>query len=186
MDGCAAADFVLVGLSSDQEVDRQAETVLRCLTGSGVGASGGVLGVVQVSPLLLQAQKRSANPTPTPQSLPSAINLASTTRASLHSFLTHFFPTIDRVNCSSIPSEASTVVRSLCDKVPKGLRWREARPRVLAERVEWDQVGEEKDFGTLRVEGVVRGARMAADRLVHLQGFGDFKVDIVSWRLCSG
>lgn len=49
LDGCTTADFVLIGLSSDQEVDRQGETVLRCMTGSGVGASGGVLGVVQVS-----------------------------------------------------------------------------------------------------------------------------------------
>jgi len=72
------------------------------------------------------------------------------------------------------------VIRSLCDKVPKGVRWREARPRVLAERLEWDQEGDEPGYGTLRIEGVVRGARLAADRLVHLQGFGDFKVDKIT------
>lgn len=48
LDGCAAADFVIVGLSSQQEVDANGETALRCLTGSGIGASGGVVGVVQV------------------------------------------------------------------------------------------------------------------------------------------
>ena len=49
IDGCSAADFVIFGLSSEIEVDYQAETVLRSLTGTGVGSSGGVFGVVKVS-----------------------------------------------------------------------------------------------------------------------------------------
>lgn len=35
-------------------------------------------------------------------------------------------------------------------------------------------------MGTLKIEGMVRGARLAADRLVHLQGFGDFMVERAS------
>jgi pre-rRNA-processing protein TSR1 len=50
IDTVSAADFTIVALSSEQEVDEQGETVLRCLTGLGVGgANGGVLGVVKVS-----------------------------------------------------------------------------------------------------------------------------------------
>lgn len=49
IDGCSAADFVIFGMSSEVEVDYQAETVLRSLTGTGVGASGGVFGLVKVS-----------------------------------------------------------------------------------------------------------------------------------------
>jgi hypothetical protein len=41
-------------------------------------------------------------------------------------------------------------------------------------------------MGTLKIEGTVRGARLAADRLVHLQGFGDFMVDRVSLSLLHG
>jgi len=38
-------------MSSEEEVDAQGETVLRCLTGLGVGGSnGGVFGVVKVRP----------------------------------------------------------------------------------------------------------------------------------------
>lgn len=49
IDTVSAADFTIVALSSEQEVDEQGETVLRCLTGLGVGgANGGVLGVVKV------------------------------------------------------------------------------------------------------------------------------------------
>jgi hypothetical protein len=47
IDGCNAADFVLFGLSSEEEVGTQAETTLRSLTGTGVGNSGGVFGVVK-------------------------------------------------------------------------------------------------------------------------------------------
>lgn len=111
------------------------------------------------------------------QTLPPNVSQSTSTRSSLHSFLTHFFPTIERIACTAHQSEASTVIRALCDKIPKGTRWREARPRVLAERVEWEAT--DGDFGTLRVEGVVRGARISADRLVHLQGFGDFTIEKV-------
>ncbi|KAK4333094.1 Ribosome biogenesis protein TSR1 [Rhodotorula toruloides] len=201
LDAAAAADFVIVALSSEQEVDAQGETVLRCLTGLGVGgANGGVVGVVKDLP--------GGNPT-----------LASSTRLSLQSFLTHFFPSIDRIHCvssmhssssastsasamstdssaaSSAPtpsSEATLIVRGLCEKTPKGLRWRESRPRVLAERVAWSKNAqaepaaqeaeapsgfEGEELGTLAVEGVVRGSRMSANRLVHLQGWGDFKIE---------
>ncbi|GAA5952177.1 hypothetical protein JCM21900_006931 [Sporobolomyces salmonicolor] len=197
LDAASAADFVVIALSSEQEVDAQGETVLRCLTGLGVGGStGGVLGAVKDLP--------SNNPT-----------IASSTRSSLQSFLTHFFPSIDRIHCiSSAPSassssssmltdappptassEATLIVRSLCEKTPKGLRWRENRPRVLAERIAWEKSDESvpasaeavagakingfegEELGTLVVEGVVRGTKMNANRLVHLQGYGDFKVE---------
>ncbi|GEM09392.1 ribosome biogenesis protein tsr1 [Rhodotorula toruloides] len=201
LDAAAAADFVIVALSSEHEVDAQGETALRCLTGLGVGgANGGIVGVVRDLP--------GGNPT-----------LASSTRLSLQSFLTHFFPSIDRIHCvSSTPSsssastsasamstdssvlssaptpssEATLIVRGLCEKTPKGLRWRESRPRVLAERVAWEKNAlaepaaaeaealngfEGEELGTLAVEGVVRGSRMSANRLVHLQGWGDFKVE---------
>ncbi|GAA5883645.1 hypothetical protein JCM3774_005992, partial [Rhodotorula dairenensis] len=201
IDTVSAADFTIVALSSEQEVSEQGETVLRCLTGLGVGgANGGVLGVVKDLP--------GGNAT-----------LASTTRASLHSFLTHFFPSVERIHCvSATPSasyastsamatdakseptpssEATLIVRALCEKTPKGLRWREKRPRVLAERMGWEkndaaapsandgdaataaerpQGMEGEDLGTLVVEGVVRGNRLSANRLMHIQGWGDYKV----------
>ncbi|GAA6026737.1 hypothetical protein JCM8097_005824 [Rhodosporidiobolus ruineniae] len=202
LDAASAADFVVIALSSETEVDAQGETVLRSLTGLGVGGtSGSVLGVVK--------------------DLPGNAQLSSSTRLSLQSFLTHFFPSIDRIHCvSSTPtpstpaasssamatdapssvlasepsSEATLIVRSLCEKTPKGLRWREARPRVLAEKVAWEKSAEQsaptadgegekpegmeqEELGTLVVEGVVRGGRLNANRLVHLQGWGDFKVE---------
>ncbi|KAM0746299.1 DUF663-domain-containing protein [Meredithblackwellia eburnea MCA 4105] len=161
MDACASADFVLFALSSTVEVDEQAETVLRALTGAGLGGSGDVLGVV-----------------PT---LPPTLSLATSTKQSLHSFLTHFFPTIDKVHCTSHLSEASTVVRALCERIPKSSKWREGRARVLSERLDWVPPSEgDGELGTLLVEGTVRGANLSADRFVHLQGWGDFLVDKIT------
>jgi pre-rRNA-processing protein TSR1 len=51
----------------------------------------------------------------------------------------------------------------------------------LAERVEWKKNADDES-GTLVIEGVVRGARLDANRLVHLQSFGDFKIDKVCLR----
>lgn len=92
-------------------------------------------------------------------------------------------------------SEATLIVRALCEKTPKGLRWREKRPRVLAERMGWEKNAaaeaapsvaaerpegmEGEDLGTLVVEGVVRGNRLSANRLMHIQGWGDYKVSKV-------
>ncbi len=49
LDACAAADFVVIAMSSVQEVDAQGETAPRCMGGMGVGGVGGVVGVVTVS-----------------------------------------------------------------------------------------------------------------------------------------
>ncbi|SDA08058.1 BZ3501_MvSof-1269-A2-R1_Chr8-1g09495 [Microbotryum saponariae] len=168
LDGCSAADFVILGLSSSIEVNEQGETMLRCLTATGVAS---VLGVTPDLPKESQL-------------------MTSTTRTSLTSFLNHFFPTIEKVADLSSASEATTIVRGLCEKVPKGVKWREARPRILAESVQFEKgssglngdaemggIEADEHVGTLVIEGTVRGARLDANRLVHLQGFGDFQVE---------
>jgi pre-rRNA-processing protein TSR1 len=44
--------------------------------------------------------------------------------------------------------------------------------------VDSPEAGGEK--GTLVVRGTVRGARLSADRLVHIPGWGDYQVEKVS------
>jgi pre-rRNA-processing protein TSR1 len=96
----------------------------------------------------------------------------SDVRKSLLSFSQHFFPSLARLYAASEPGEASNLVRSLCEAAPKGITWREDRGRVLVEEGEWRD-------GELRVTGVIRGAPMSADRLVHLPGIGDCQLDRV-------
>lgn len=75
--------------------------------------------------------------------------------------------------------------------MPKGVLWRESRARLLAEEAGWiaSQNHEEpvastssaiiEEKGTLTVTGVIRGSNFSADRLVHVQGFGDYQVEKV-------
>lgn len=82
-------------------------------------------------------------------------------------------------------------MRSLADKMPKGVLWRETRARLLAEEVGWIASQNEEppvastssaiieETGTLTVTGVIRGSNFSANRLVHIQGFGDYQVEKV-------
>lgn len=77
-------------------------------------------------------------------------------------------------------SDVSNAVRSLCEGKPADVRWRTGRSYLLAEEVHFDAVDEGEDGtkrGTLKVTGVVRGAPMSADRLVHIQNWGDYRLN---------
>jgi pre-rRNA-processing protein TSR1 len=133
------------------------------------------------------------------QTLPENPAAVTQVRKSLLSFLKHFFPALERVFSPVVPSEASNLLRSLGEKLPKGVIWRESRARLLVEQVEWlassssNGNGETaidepvastsalqvEEVGTLAVTGVVRGSNFSANRLVHIQGFGDYQVEKV-------
>ena len=87
-----------------------------------------------------------------------------------------------------VSSEAAHLTRGLGEGAPKGVGWREERARILADElsfeteptVDAEMNGEgqasDEEKGTLKVTGVVRGARLDANRLVHLQGLGDYQI----------
>lgn len=93
-------------------------------------------------------------------------------KKSLLSYATHFFPTISKVHDLDSLQEAPNVVRSLCTQHPKGVNWRDARSYLVAEEVRFEN-------DQLCIAGVVRGRGLSADRLVHIQGFGDYQIDKV-------
>lgn len=72
----------------------------------------------------------------------------------------------------------NNALRALCEGKPADVRWREGRPWILAEEVAFED-GVEEDKGTLKVTGVVRGAPLSADLLVHLTGWGDYRISRV-------
>jgi len=97
-------------------------------------------------------------------------------KKSLLSYIKHFFAAEDKVHAIDSNQEALNVVRSLCTTLPKGVIWRDARPYVLAEDLDWDDAS-----GMAVITGTVRGKGLKADRLVHLQGYGDCQID----KICS-
>ena len=88
---------------------------------------------------------------------------------SLLSFIQYFVPSQTRIFDLHTSSDRLNAVRSLCEGKPEDVRWRDGRAYLLGENIEWQE-------GILAVSGVVRGAPLSANRLVHLPNYGDFQV----------
>ncbi|GFF36075.1 ribosome biogenesis protein tsr1 homolog [Aspergillus udagawae] len=158
LDVCRMADFVVLALSSEVEVEEQGEQLLRAIEGQGIS---NVVAVVQGLDKINPAKKR-------PQ-----------VAASLKSFINHFFPSVEKVLSTDSRQECSNVVRSLCTATPKGIRWRDERSWMLVEEMKWPETtGEVVDDVILT--GIVRGKGLKADRLVHIPGWGDFQIDSIT------
>lgn len=101
-------------------------------------------------------------------------------KKSLLSYSQHFFPSVNKVFSLDSRSDASNMVRSLTEGLPKGPTWREERARLLIEEVAWDDAGQAamqgSEQGTLKLTGYVRGANLSADKLLHLPNLGDFQI----------
>src|ERR1700742_374210 len=101
--------------------------------------------------------------------------------ASLKSFVTHFFPTTEKINTLDSRQECQNVVRILCTAQPKGIHWREERSWMMIEDVRWP-LGKaastvNEDTTEVILTGVIRGKRLKADRLVQVGDWGDFQIE---------
>jgi pre-rRNA-processing protein TSR1 len=154
LDACKAADYVVFVLSTVVEVDNWGDILLRTLQAQGLPE---VVTVVSPSSDL------------DPKSRPGIMK-------SLLSFIQYFVPSQTRVFDLHSGSDRLSAVRALAEGKPEDVRWREGRTWIVGEKAEWTD-------GILAVTGVVRGANLSANRLVHLPDFGDFqiaKVDLKS------
>ena len=95
---------------------------------------------------------------------------------SLLSFMQYFVPSLSRVFDLSSPSDCANASRSLCEGHPTDVRWRSGRSWILAEDIRWE-AGQDANWGQLQVTGVIRGAPLSANRLVHIPGHGDYQVE---------
>ncbi|GAB1204923.1 hypothetical protein APSETT445_003587 [Aspergillus pseudonomiae] len=158
LDVCRMADFVVLALSSEVEVQEQGELILRSIEGQGIS---NVLAVVQGLDKINPPKKR-------PQ-----------VASSLKSFINHFFPSVEKVLSVDSRQECSNAIRSLCTATPKGIRWRDDRSWMLIENVAWPEANSEV-VDDVVVTGIVRGRGLKADRLVHIPGWGDFQIDSIT------
>lgn len=152
LDACRIADFVVLVLSANQEVDSAGELIIRSIEAQGISNT---IVVVQHMETLEQPKRKPE------------------IKKSLLSYIAHFYPTTAKVNDLSSVQESSNVIRSLCTQTPKGIHWRDARSYLLADDVRWSE-----EEG-LVIGGVIRGKGLNVDRLVHIQGYGDFQIEKV-------
>ncbi|KAI9773749.1 MAG: hypothetical protein M1835_006109 [Candelina submexicana] len=158
LDACRIADFVVLILSAQEEVDESGELMIKAIESQGVS---NVLTVVQGLEAIEPPKRR-----------PQVV-------ASLKSFITHYLPTQEKIHSLNSRQECSNIVRSLCTTTPKGIKWREDRSWMLVEDVSWpnemDTLLSDSANGPV-LTGIVRGRALKADRLFHVGDWGDFQI----------
>ena len=152
LDACKAADYVVFVLSSSVEVEEWGDNLLRILQAQGLPD---VVTVVS-SDSTLDAKAR-----------PGILK-------SLLSFIQYFVPTQAKIFDLHAGSDRLNAVRALSEGKPGEVKWREGRAWILGDKVEWLD-------GALSVTGIVRGAPLSANRLVHIPNHGDFQISKVNY-----
>ena len=160
LDACRLADFVVLLLSPTEEPGEEGELLLKTIEGQGVS---NVLTMVQNLDTVEPAKRR-----------PQVVT-------SLKSYITHFFPTQEKVLSLDAESECSNAIRSLCTMTPKGVRWREDRSWMLVENAEWSSnLVKAPTQGEVVITGVVRGRNLKANRLVQIGDWGHFQIEKIT------
>ena len=150
LDVCKVADYVVFVLSASVEVEEWGDVLLRSLQAQGLPD---VVTVVSSDPSLDHKAR------------PGILK-------SLLSFVRYFVPTQTKVYDLYVASDRLSAVRALSEGKPGDVKWREGRTWVLGEHVEWSD-------GALNVTGVVRGAQLSPNRLIHIPNYGDFQISKV-------
>lgn len=156
LDAFKVADFGILLMSADVEVDK-----------FGINCLLGVLnqGIVNVVPVVQNIENTPAK-------------LRNSTKKSLLAFVQQFFPEQEHLFSLDSDNDAINALRYITSQRPKPMSWRDNHPYMLAEQVEFDPTSAET--GTLKVTGYARGNPFNANRLIHLQNFGDFQVSQIT------
>ncbi|SCV05944.1 LANO_0H18624g1_1 [Lachancea nothofagi CBS 11611] len=159
LDATKVADFTVFGLSGAAEVDTEfGEQVIRAVELQGISSYMGCV------PNLSQSQPKE--------------KFQLDLKQSLESFFKHFFPSEDRLFNLEKPSEALNALRTLCQRYPRQVSWRDNRGYMIADSVDFSESTDDSDpeSGILIVDGTVRGIGFDANRLIHIPGLGDFQI----------
>lgn len=156
LDACKVSDFVIFGLSAVEEVDSAyGEQIIRAVEAQGISTNFAVL------PDLVSSYPKK--------------NLQLDVYKSLFSFYEHFFPNVEKLYTLENDSESMNLLRNICQKVPKGIHWRDNRGYLLADKLDKVHINEVESV--LTIDGIVRGTGFNVNGLIHLPGFGDFQIE---------
>lgn len=158
MDAAKVADFILFVMSAVEEVDKFGEMVLAGIQSQGVPSVVAAVSNLESTP----AKKHSD------------------IKKSLLSFTNHFFPEESKVHALDNPTETVNFLRTIANQLPKSINWRDTHPYMLAEDIAFEENPSDPSVGTLKVTGYARGTHFQANRLVHLQNFGDFQIEKIT------
>lgn len=154
LDLVRACDFVLFVFSATTETGDYAERLVRAICAQGVTSN---VGIIANMPDTLPPKRKAS------------------VRQSLTSWYKYFFADCECLY-SLTPNEAhdaTKVARILCQKVPKGVHWRDEHAYMVAEQIDLMD-------GKLVAKGYVRGRALNPDSFVFIQGVGDVPIDTLT------
>ncbi|XP_056000532.1 pre-rRNA-processing protein TSR1 homolog isoform X2 [Ostrea edulis] len=160
MDSVKVADSLLCVLSSEGGIDEYGERVLRCLFAQGLPA---VTCVTQGLKKMGGGKKQSE------------------ARKFLQKKIEKWF---HQEKLYSLDSEQDglLVMRNLTNQKIKPVHYRDNRPHLIAEEIQFELENEEAPSGTLKVAGFLRGRNLSVNGLVHILGWGDFQMTQIDAR----
>ncbi|KAJ3215373.1 hypothetical protein HDU67_000529 [Dinochytrium kinnereticum] len=156
LDMVRIADFVVFVMSADVEVDEEGTNALTAIKAQGVPS---VMGFVQHLEKDTDKQQVAV-------------------RKSLLSYMEAHFPGSEaKLFSMHNHADTSSFIRHVTSARPKSVSWRDKHSYVIGEEISFEPSEEVPDYGTLKVTGFIRGSNLSANRLVHIQGFGDFQIE---------
>ncbi|CAB4476433.1 uncharacterized protein OCT59_016602 [Rhizophagus irregularis] len=156
LDACKVADYVLFVVSAEVEVDHFGELCLKAMQSQGLPT------VITTAMHMEKIPQKKRNDV----------------KKSLLSYMRYFFPDEEKIHSVDQIQDALNVLRTICTQRPKPILWRDIRPYMLAEELVYE--ANDENFGTLKVTGYSRSVPFSANRLVHLQNFGDFQLNQIT------
>lgn len=82
----------------------------------------------------------------------------------------------EKIHCVDKKEDAILLLRQIANQKRRPVSYRDGRPHLLAESIEFCHGDDQNLVGTLKVSGYLRGQQLSVNSLVHIPGHGDFQM----------
>ncbi|OMJ19290.1 Ribosome biogenesis protein tsr1-like protein [Smittium culicis] len=163
LEAAKVSDYLVLVMSALEDVDEFGNSILTAIQSQG-------------SPSVIAAVQHS-------NSTPAIIKNLSSVKKSLLSFINFYFPSVSQVLSCDTDSDNSTIIRNIANTIPESIVWRDTRPYIVAENLEFlsydsNETGLSK--GDLEITGIVRGTNLDPNRLIYIPGHGNYQIKLIS------
>ncbi|KAG0415338.1 hypothetical protein HPB47_007491 [Ixodes persulcatus] len=153
LDATKVADTVVLLYSLDSGFDDVGDTVLSVLFAQGLPSP---IHVIQGLEAIAVKQRSEA-------------------KKQITKILESRFPG-DKIHSVDKKEDAILLLRQIANQKRRPVSYRDARPHLLAESLEFCHGDDQNLVGTLKVSGYLRGQQLSVNSLVHIPGHGDFQM----------
>ncbi|KAK3858486.1 hypothetical protein Pcinc_035329 [Petrolisthes cinctipes] len=154
LDSVKVSDTVMFVWPAEEELSEVTETIISSILAQGLPTP-----IHIITGLDNVAQKRQQR-----------------ARQSITQTIEALFPGPARLHTTTQPHEALCVLRHIGQQKQRPIYYRDHRPHIMAENVQFIEQEEEGSRGMLVVEGFVRGRDLSVNSLVHIPGWGAYQL----------